>query len=424
MAPIAIINPDAPGEIRKNLARLGLDALEVPRCGLADKRIAGHPDIQLFVLGTRLICRPDIGPAFLRKMEKHAEIVTGRTRPADPYPGDVPYNAAYTGRFAFHSLRHTDPVLRESLREAGAHVIDVAQGYAGCSTLVIGREEIITADPSIHAAASSHGLRSLLISPGHVGLPGHPYGFIGGASGTWGGTLLLTGRIDHHPDGKKIVERIGESGKKVVYLSEERATDLGTIFIMGTGDKDMERGEKIPTIEECCGLMKRFEMLPNIVAHSEQVTRVARAILDHLKEGSGINRDAVIAACLLHDITKTRSFQTKEPHDVSGGQLLAELGFPSLGKMVEEHVILKDFQPGGKLQEKEIVNYADKRVMHDRIVTLEERVTDLLDRYGTTDEMIELINRNKKLVFDLEAKIGRHMTGDIGDIIGGIGQPS
>lgn len=174
---------------------------------------------------------------------------------------------------------------------------------------------------------------------------------------------------------------------------------------------------RIPTIEECYELMNSHDMLPNIVEHSKQVARVAAAIMDHLKDDADIHRAAVITACLLHDITKTRSLQTREPHDVSGGRLLAELGFPTIGAMVEEHVVLKDFQAEGDLLAKELVFYADKRVMHDRIVTVEERIEDLIVRYGTTEERIRLITSNFKQLCRLEEKISRFVKSDIQTIL-------
>ena len=116
--------------------------------------------------------------------------------------------------------------------------------------------------------------------------------------------------------------------------------------------------------------MAKYCMLPNIIAHSRQVMRVSLVIIDNLKNGVSINRNLVIAAALLHDITKTRSLETREPHDQSGGELLRELGFPRVGEIVEQHVILLDFNPQEKLEEREIINYADKRVMHDRVVSL------------------------------------------------------
>ena len=171
--------------------------------------------------------------------------------------------------------------------------------------------------------------------------------------------------------------------------------------------------EKIPTEEECYELMARHFMLPNIVEHSLQVMRVSLAITDNLKENVSINRDLVIAGSLLHDITKTRSLQTKERHDASGGGLLRELGFPVIAEIVEQHVIIHDLNLDGEIEEKEIVYYADKRVMHDTIVTLEERVIDLIQRYGAKEETRELILRNREQALVVEQKIVGLMKIDI-----------
>ena len=121
----------------------------------------------------------------------------------------------------------------------------------------------------------------------------------------------------------------------------------------------------------------------------------------------------VVAAALLHDITKTRSLKTREPHDQSGGELLRELGFASIGEVVKQHVILLDFDPKGRLEEREIINYADKRVLHDRIVSLAERVQDLIQRYGTTEEIKNLIQQNESQVIAIEKKIAGFIAIDL-----------
>lgn len=174
--------------------------------------------------------------------------------------------------------------------------------------------------------------------------------------------------------------------------------------------------DRIPSRAECEELMAQYTMLPNIVEHSFQVMHVTLAIADNLADGVSINRDAVIAGALLHDITKTRALQTKEKHAASGGNLLRELGFPLIAGIVEQHVVL-DLNPAGPIVEKEIVYYADKRVMHDKIVTLEERVQDLLIRYGKTEEMRNQILQNLQHVIPVERKLNSFMKTDIHDAI-------
>lgn len=171
--------------------------------------------------------------------------------------------------------------------------------------------------------------------------------------------------------------------------------------------------DRIPSREECDELMARHSMRPNIIDHSIQVMHVSLAITDNLKSGVAVNRDLIIAAALLHDITKTRSLETNERHDLSGAELLRKMGFTGIAEIVEHHVVLQNLNLLGRLEEREIIYYADKRVMHDKIVTIEERVHDLLRRYGKTEQIENLIHQNKKLVLAVENKIAGFMEIDI-----------
>lgn len=170
-------------------------------------------------------------------------------------------------------------------------------------------------------------------------------------------------------------------------------------------------------MEECQRLMVQYSMRPNIVEHSLQVMNVSLAITDNLKNRAIINRDMVVAAALLHDITKTRSLETRERHDLSGGMLLRELGFISIASIVEQHVDFKNFNAKGKLEEREIVFYADKRVMHDRIVSTKEREADLLQRYGVNEERRSMILKLMSMVHAIEKKIAGFMKENIDNAI-------
>jgi len=180
----------------------------------------------------------------------------------------------------------------------------------------------------------------------------------------------------------------------------------------------MKEREKIPDEKECHELMEKYGMLPNIVEHSRQVMKVALAIVDNLVDPAAVDRDLVIAGSLLHDITKTRSLETRERHDETGAELLRSLGLPAVGYIVEQHVFFTGFDPDGPLEEREIVYYADKCVMHDQVVSVHRRVEDLVARYGTTPERRELIMRNKALIIGIESKINRFMRDDINLVVG------
>jgi putative nucleotidyltransferase with HDIG domain len=139
----------------------------------------------------------------------------------------------------------------------------------------------------------------------------------------------------------------------------------------------------IPTINECNTLIEKMNMMDHIVAHSVQVCRVASLLADHLlKHQPHLNPDLVRAGAILHDITKTRSFDTGENHAVTGEITLRELNFPEVGDIIGQHVTLKAYFSSSLIDEAEIVNYADKRVLHDKIVSLNNRMVYILERYG------------------------------------------
>ena len=147
-------------------------------------------------------------------------------------------------------------------------------------------------------------------------------------------------------------------------------------------------------------------MLENIVVHSIQVCRVGMCLVDHLKlQGNQLNRQLVQAAALLHDITKTRSFETEENHALTGGQVLTDFGYPQVGNLVRQHVRLDDYSEPSNLTEAVIVNYADKRVLHDRIVSLVERMEYIQERYATQPEH----ERRIQLLWEKTTALEKHL---------------
>jgi uncharacterized protein len=163
---------------------------------------------------------------------------------------------------------------------------------------------------------------------------------------------------------------------------------------------------QIPTQEQCYHLMCDMEMLDHIVVHSMQVCRVATYLADHLnRRQNRLNANLIRSAALLHDITKTRSFKTRENHALTGGQYLAELGYPHVGELVRQHVKLDEYPSPVVLGEAEIINYADKRVLHDQVVSLDQRLDYILEKYGRLPEHHERILWLWQKTRELESKI-------------------
>jgi putative nucleotidyltransferase with HDIG domain len=130
-----------------------------------------------------------------------------------------------------------------------------------------------------------------------------------------------------------------------------------------------------------------MEMMDHIVVHSMQVCRVATVLAENLKPvGIQFNCDLIRAAALLHDITKTRSFKTQENHAETGEQYLAELGYGEVGNLVRQHVRLDEYPQNVSLGEAQIINYADKRVLHENVVSLDKRAEYILEKYTKVAE--------------------------------------
>lgn len=173
-----------------------------------------------------------------------------------------------------------------------------------------------------------------------------------------------------------------------------------------------------PTPDECLHLMTAHGMLPNIRRHSYRVRDVALTIGKHLlAAGMDLDLPLLEAGALLHDIAKTASIANGGEHARLGAQWLLDLGYPAVAEIIREHVWLSRHPAErGPLREVEVVNYADKRVQHDTIVSLEERFADLRRRYGRTPEILDRISRNEQRSLTLEQKIFSHLSNSPADL--------
>lgn len=146
----------------------------------------------------------------------------------------------------------------------------------------------------------------------------------------------------------------------------------------------------IPTVDQCYELMKKYGMLENIKAHSIMVEKVAHFIaLEIRKTGIDISMDKVTAGALMHDIGKTPCLNTRENHAEMGSEICVMNHLDEIAESVREHVILDGFDSDGDVNEKEIIYYADKRVNHDKVVSLDERLKYLLIRYANGNKQRE-----------------------------------
>ena len=226
-------------EARAGLETLGIKAVYTYPHSALHPAVGGHPDIMLFHLGgNRMIYAPGTDTRVLAALEAYGfELIEGATRLSAQYPGDVAYNVARVGRYAFHNLRHTDRILLDRLEAEGIEPIHVNQGYSKCSISIVNSNSMITADRGIERAAARKGLEVLYIGPETgIRLPGLDYGFIGGSTGLAGPDIwLVNGNLDRLGQAGMIREFLKARGVRPVSLSSGPVTDVGSILPVCTG---------------------------------------------------------------------------------------------------------------------------------------------------------------------------------------------
>jgi len=163
----------------------------------------------------------------------------------------------------------------------------------------------------------------------------------------------------------------------------------------------------IPSEKECFELMKKYGMLDNIKAHSVMVERISFVIARGLREaGVEISLEKTKAGALLHDIAKTICLNSVKDHARLGADICVENHFEEIAGIVGEHVRLRNEESDGKIDEKMIVYYADKRVNHDKVVSIDVRMEDLFRRYGRNDPYRrQLIEKNFNFCRKVEEKL-------------------
>lgn len=205
------ISCEADEILKKYLKKSGHKVCEVRPTVKMDPAISTHPDIYMCALrdsvyhGERFLLNPY-------------------------YPAHAIFNGCSTGKYFIHNLKYTAPDLLKAVRREGQIEVHVAQGYAKCSCVVVDKDSIITADRGIWREAVKAGMDVLLIEKSQVILRGYPYGFLGGASGKVGSTMIFNGDITRHSDYARIRDFIESRGLDIVYFKEYRLTDIGSII--------------------------------------------------------------------------------------------------------------------------------------------------------------------------------------------------
>lgn len=230
---LMLIDGRASEDILDKLSSFGIDFILTQKNPNVSESVSYHPDIQVYPLGNGsfISCPESLNYLSEKLSQYRCEIIPGETSLKSNYPVDAAYNVARIGKLCLHNFKYTEPLILKEIENKSFQKVNIKQGYSKCSTAILNDSAIITSDNGIHKAALKNGIDSLLISPGHINLPGESYGFIGGCSGLIAPDIFaVTGCLDKHPDYKAIVKFIGKQQLELVFLSSKEPIDLGSLI--------------------------------------------------------------------------------------------------------------------------------------------------------------------------------------------------
>jgi hypothetical protein len=234
---ICVCDIRTPRSVLDSLNERGFDIVQLPPDPSLPDPVSGHSDLLLFIIDGYLLTREDYyltAPADIDRLCKKARLkrmIT--TEKADAkYPHDCGLCAAISGQNLLYCEKSTDKKLLRLGTAYGYSLLSVPQGYTKCSCAILADGAIITSDEGIERVTRAAGIDTLLISAGHVDLPGYNYGFIGGASGLYGNTLYFAGRIEDHPNYEMIMDFSKKHGTELISLGNGKLYDVGSLLFI------------------------------------------------------------------------------------------------------------------------------------------------------------------------------------------------
>ncbi len=209
-------------------AKHGISVINIPMCPRLAPPVSSHPDMLFYRMsdGTLLTEQKyfEENEAFFNSLPRGLKIKTSAITLAQNYPNDIAFDALRVENTVFCLEKHTAPeILADSDK-----VVNVKQGYAKCSSLLIGNS-VITADKGIYTAVTANGFDCLLIEPEGITLDGYDCGFIGGASAVieQEKTVVFFGNISLHPSYLEIKDLFKKKGYKAHINANSYLKDLG-----------------------------------------------------------------------------------------------------------------------------------------------------------------------------------------------------
>ena len=219
------------GEAIKKLNALSINTVIIEADKNLPEGIGSHTDLQLLHLKSNKILVSSKNEHLFDKLDELGFSAEYIGELGSDYPDDVLLNAKIVGNYIICNKKTISKKVLDYAEKSSLKIIDVKQGYSGCSVCVLNGNSIITDDKSIFTAAQFFLNDVTLIEKNSIRLKNYNYGFIGGCCGKISkNTIAFNGSLMSHSDYKKITDALDRNNIVAVELHNGVLEDLGGII--------------------------------------------------------------------------------------------------------------------------------------------------------------------------------------------------
>lgn len=236
--PLALIGKNSDADIIPALKNQNFDVILLPADNRLAYQVSSHADMLIFTVDGTVFCNEEYYQKYTSifdLIKNHGyEINRSKFDVSAEYPNDVALNQAVVKKNIFGYEKSCAKSILRYAKSQGYIYHPIKQGYAKCSTLILGDKAVISADLGIIKLAKKLGVNTLQIknSIDEIRLDGYNYGFIGGASAVYGDKVFFFGDILLHSQGKEIKEFCHSNGFTAISLTDKTLCDIGGAIIL------------------------------------------------------------------------------------------------------------------------------------------------------------------------------------------------
>ena len=147
-----------------------------------------------------------------------------------------------------------------------------------------------------------------------------------------------------------------------------------------------------PTVAKCVAWWAAWDLPENVRRHVTEVAAAAYKLAIWMRQ-AGVEVDPILThrAGLAHDLDKIKTLHEPRRHGQVSADFISEQGYPELAEIVRKHLLgIFLYENLDNLSwETKLVNFCDKLVEGDEVVSITERFTALKQRYPQSRKLID-----------------------------------